>query len=563
LVSSYKGPSWRETLRPFDKEEGAMKIRARKYLSIPIILDVLFALSGLLGMALDAGAAPPTVYADFNGDGFDDLAVGVPDEDIGNPVQINAGAVHVLYGSDSGLSSVGSQFLHQNSAGILDTAEAGDLFGDTLAGGDFNGDGFYDLVVGVPEEDIGNPTIPNAGAVNVIYGSASGLSSNGDQFWHQNSSGILDTAESFDVLGLALAAGDFNGDGFDDVAVGVPSEGIGDPVITRAGAVNILYGSATGLSSVGDLFLNQNSAGIPDTAEANDSFGSALAAGDFNGDDFYDLAVGVPQEDIGNPLISGAGAVNILYGSASGLSSTGARFLNQDSTDIEGAAESNDNFGSSLAAGDFDGDGSDDLAVGVPYEDIEAVDDAGAVNILYGSAKGLSSVDDQIWHQDSPDIEGVAESGDNFGNALAAGDFDGDGSDDLAIGAVGEDLGDPAVIGAGAANVLYGSASGLSSIGNQVWHQDSSGILDTAEAFDAFAYALAVGDFNDDGSDDLAVGVAFEGIGDPVITGAGAINVLYGSDSGLSATGDQFWNQDSTGIPDRAELNDFFGLSLE
>ena len=85
---------------------------------------------------------------------------------------------------------------------------------------DFNGDGFDDLAVGVPGEDIG--TINSAGAVNVIYGSSGGLSCGGNQFWHQDSSGILDTAEASDQFGDALAAGDFNGDGFDDdLAVGV------------------------------------------------------------------------------------------------------------------------------------------------------------------------------------------------------------------------------------------------------------------------------------------------------------------------------------------------------
>ncbi|MEM3916594.1 MAG: FG-GAP repeat protein, partial [Candidatus Nitrosocaldus sp.] len=130
--------------------------------------------------------------------------------------------------------------------------------------------------------------------------------------------------------------------------------------------------------------------------------------------------VGVPFEDIGS--IKDAGAVNILYGSSSGLqaSSPDDQFWHQDSTGVEDVAEDFDLFGSSLAAGDFNNDGRDDLAVGVPVEDIGSIIDAGAVNILYGSSSGLqaSSPDDQFWHQDSPNVDGVAESGDELGYTL-------------------------------------------------------------------------------------------------------------------------------------------------
>lgn len=137
----------------------------------------------------------------------------------------------------------------------------------------------------------------------------------------------------------------------------------------------------------------------------------------------------------------------------------------------------------------------------------------------------------------------------------AAGDFNGDGFDDLAIGVPAEDLG--AVTGAGAVSVLLGSATGLTDVGNQLWTQDSAGILDAAETDDQFGDALAVGDFNGDGFADLAVGVHFEDVGAAAL--AGAVNVLLGSAAGLASGGTQFWSQDSTGVQDTAELNDNFG----
>jgi hypothetical protein len=119
---------------------------------------------GALGLLSSTQAGwGQTQKADFNGDGYADLAISAVLEDI--DAIVDAGAVHVLYGSATGLTATGNQFWHQDSPGIAEGAEEGDRFGDALAAGDFNGDGFADLAIGVPQERIG---ALEAGVVHVL-----------------------------------------------------------------------------------------------------------------------------------------------------------------------------------------------------------------------------------------------------------------------------------------------------------------------------------------------------------------------------------------------------------
>ncbi|MGH2554307.1 MAG: hypothetical protein ACRDHO_01130 [Actinomycetota bacterium] len=349
---------------------------------------------------------------------------------------------------------------------------------------------------------------------------------------------------------IAGPVGDFNGDSFADLAVGAPFEDVGGRV--DAGAVNVIYGSSSGLTAAGSQYWTQDSASIGDSAENNDQFGFAAAAGDFNDDGFSDLAVGVPLEDTPND----SGVVNVIYGSAAGLTATGNQVWSQNSAGIADTREAEDNFGHALAAADFDGDGFVDLAIGVHYENLTSHEDAGAVNVIYGSPSGLTSGGNQFWHQGSPGIDGSPERGDYFAFSLAAGDFDGDGFGDLALGVPGED----SPLDYGVVNVIYGSDSGLTAAGNQVWSQNSRGIQGTGEAFDFFGYAVTAGDFGGDGFDDLAVGIPFEDLGTKA--NAGGVTVIYGTSSGLRATANQFWSQDSSGIVDKGEARDQFGFAL-
>jgi disulfide bond formation protein DsbB len=417
--------------------------------------------------------------------------------------------------------------------------------------GDFNGDGFADLAIGVPFDG-------RSGGVNVIYGSASGLTETGDQLWSQDSPGIKEVADG-EQFGSSLAVADFDGDGFADLVVGAPAEDITIPA-GREGGVNVIYGSPSGLTAAGNQFWSQDSPGIEDLAERDDRFGSSLAAADFDGDGFADLAVGVPYENAVRPGDFGEGGVNVIYGSPSGLTAAGNQFWSQDSPGIEEIAEDTDLFGFALAAADFGKGTRADLAVGVPRESVGAVGLAGGVNVIYGAAGGLSEAGDQFWSQDSPGIKEVAEGADTFGFSLAAADFGKSPRADLAVGAKGEDF--AGVVEGGGVNVIYGSGGGLKQAGDQFWSQNSPGITDVAEPFDQFGFSLAAADFGKSTRADLAVGVPFEnnvGFGG---LGKGAVNVIYGSGGGLKQAGDQFWSQDSPGIQEVAEPGDQLGFSL-
>jgi hypothetical protein len=415
--------------------------------------------------APDRAPAAQAARVDFNDDGFTDLAVGAPLEDVGGAA--DAGALNVLYGSATGLEPSPDVFF-QGSGGVGGSLEAGDQFGAALAAGDFDDDGVFDLAVGAPGEDIG--ATGNAGAVTVLFGSPAGLTTSGSQTLFQGG-GAGGTVETGDAFGSALASGILGGDGIADLVVGAPGEDVG--ATGNAGAVNLLAGSPGGLTP-GAVATQGN-------PEPSDLFGLAVATGDFDDTAGDDVAGGAPGETVNGR--QAAGAVSVFNGPPGGLANE--RLLFQGTAGIPGSPESFDEFGAAVAPTDSNGIGQWDLAVGAPGEDLGADVAAGVVNLLAGSAAGPSG--GTLVTQANP------EDGDQFGAAIAGGfflhDFDNNGFFDLAVGAPGETVGAAAFAGAVSVFTASGGPGGTVTPG-PVFTQGPGGLGGTAETNDFLGAAL-------------------------------------------------------------------------
>jgi hypothetical protein len=328
-----------------------------------------------------------------------------------------------------------------------------------------------------------------------------------------------------DHFGAAVATGDFNGDGADDLATGLPEDediGVGGEntgrVVVRWGVPG--RGLAGGLART---VLHQALDGSPDPPEEWDRFGAALAAGDFNGDGYDDLAVGAPGTT--GPTHPG---VQIYYGWSDGFQTLFSEYITEEIAGGGLYVVQGTEFGSALAVGNFDNDPYDDLAIGA-WRGAEGQPGnlvrGGAVYVAHGQEFGLLPWFGYRISQDEIDIQEEAEGGDQFGRALAAGDFDPDSYDDLVIGVPGEN-------NHGIVQLIFGSQWGLLFAQNYLWAPGALG--EVPEEGDRFGFSFASGDFDGDLYDDLAIGDPSEDLGVAnEIANAGAIVVAFGSNAGM------------------------------
>jgi hypothetical protein len=515
---------------------------------------------------------------DFNDDGNADLLVGAPGDDSSGG---DGGAVYVYYGSASGV--IGSN----PDLRIDDQGDgAANYFGTSLAVGDVDGNGRNDLLVGAGYDDA---SATNGGAVYLFL---NGTTTADYTF-------TLSGAANYDYLGFGCAIVDINGDGENDVAVGVPYRNNGG---TDNGSVYAYYNNG------GGIFNNPDT---PDYAltgpwDSNyDYFGYNVTNLDVNNDGNDDLVVGIYSEDVtavnagmvaiytdfdDNPAHTTADIIiehpDYLNGSVAYTyfgSGIGTGDFNNDGRDdlLAGAINNNNSgsyagsaygftteaswinttaavtvdnnistraaetyYGSSVACGDLNDDGIDDLVVGAPYSDALYGNNEGAVMIYWGLSTGTIMPE--------PDLVIFpmgTEGGRLFGWSVHIMDLNNDGENDLLVGAPGDNL---SGADKGAVYVYYGTADAEIDIS-----QDKI-ISDPGDASaNYFGTAITSGDLNGDAYPDLIISAAYD---DDNGTNSGTV-YIWRSDAGNG-------NIDIVSGPSQ-EINDlnagtnhYFGTSL-
>ncbi len=420
---------------------------------------------------------------------------------------------------------------------------------------DFDGDGRGDLAIGNEGEDLPAPIdCLNSGSATVIYGTNDGLdlgAQTGPQFWHEEVPGVRGNCTGDDGFGDAVAAGDFDGDGRADLAIG----STGDVVKGKqyAGSIRVLYGTNNGLKAAGDEMITKATNGVPGAPAEDDELGEALAAGDFNGDGRDDLAAQIYCQNVKGRKC--AGALLLLRGSPGGLSPQGARLVTQATPGIAGTAKPFDQLGSALAAGELNGKGPDDLAIGTPQDQAGSFDTGGTVQVLFGSRGGLSKSKDLLIHEGKGSIFGDPDDGDRFGAALATGRVDGGKTDELAIGVPGD-----SGLEGGIAHLLFGSNQGPDPTETWSFSQGPDPVEGTPEEGDGFGSAVALGDFDGEERDDLAVGSP--GDNEAGFNNAGGLNVFFSAGGLISVAGDQYLHQAVSSVPGVAAAFENFGETL-
>ncbi|BAZ49198.1 putative outer membrane adhesin [Nostoc sp. NIES-4103] len=437
-------------------------------------------LDGSNGFVINGSGFFLRAAGDINGDGIDDLIIGAPSADPNG--KENAGQSYVVFGKTSGFSpSFNLSDLDGSNGFVINGINAGDRLGSSVSGaGDINGDGIDDLIIGAPSADPNGKE--NAGQSYVVFGKNSGFSTSLDLSSLDGSNGfVLNGVDAYyDSSGIFVSsAGDVNGDGIDDLIIvapiATPSNGL-----ERAGEAYVVFGNTSGFSASIDLSSLDGSNGFVINGPEEFGYSSTInfgSAGDINGDGLDDLII------VGN----GSQLIYVVFSTSEGFGAT----LDLPTLDgsngfvFRGAIAGYDGSIPPFSSGfDINGDGFDDLVIGARrggtfYN--------GESYVVFGKSGGFSP------YLDSSSLDGsngfVINGLDDLDflgtNVSSAGDFNGDGFDDLIIDRY----------------LLFGKSGGFSANFDLSFLDGRNGFI-----INSFNSATSAGDINGDGFDDLIIG---------------------------------------------------------
>lgn len=444
---------------------------------------------------------------DFNGDGFDDYIIAATTADG------YSGVSYVVYGGAQRNASVDLSKLTSNVGfaikgtgyAILHVASAGDV----------NGDGFDDLLIGSAG---GGFYYGGATKAYLVFGRPGGVGTINVGQLAPSDGFVVSGAYGYGGNRLSVSsAGDINGDGFDDIVVGMTN-------ITPGGSAFVIYGKAGGFANIDVTDPAATTATIRGALNGDALGGSVSSAGDINGDGFDDLIIGAPYADNGG---NGAGQAYVIFGKAAALGTidVGNMAAGTGFT-IQGDTAGDDAGYQVKSAGDINGDGYDDIIIGAPFGD-DGGDGAGEAYVLFGHAGTFANID----LTNIPAGAGFTIIGDRTGDAAGfsvagAGDVNGDGYDDVVVGApFADDNGNFS----GSTFLIYGHGGAFANLDLSNLPTSAGAVLrGGATGDDAGMSVSGAGDVDRDGFDDIIIGSPYS---DQRAASSGAAYVIYGRNS--------------------------------